>query len=209
MSRRTGSAWTTSPNELGLRMRTFKGHQQNGRMTARGRASAAKSQPFGQSRGEAGIEDFFLGLGDVIIEPAQFDRGLVHVVNDVSGFGIIIAGLTDGADVDEIFFTGLNLELGVGATADHAVADEGDRDMGMAEEADGSVLVGKAGGGGEFVEDIPPALGSIESGMDNSEAGDHAHVFELAKPLSVFGGELASGPVDRFCGGRIKTVKSL
>ena len=48
-------------------------------------ASFAKGEPFGQARRQAGIENFLLGGGDIVIEAAQFDRAFVHVVNDIGG----------------------------------------------------------------------------------------------------------------------------
>jgi hypothetical protein len=36
--------------------------------------------------------------------------------------------------------------------------------------------------------------------VDEGEAGDQAHVFEVAQPLAVFGGELVAGPVNGFGG---------
>jgi hypothetical protein len=59
-------------------------------------------------------------------------------------------------------------------------------------------LIGKAGRGRELVEDITPALGTVERGVDDGKAGDEPDVFEIAQPLAIFGTELAAGPVDGF-----------
>src|SRR5689334_6683802 len=131
--RRTGNAWMTSPRELGLRMKTF---------TPAG--SLAERQAVGQSLRQPGFHDLPLGGRYVVVEAAQFDRALIHVVNHVACLGIAIARLADGAHVDEIFFAGLGLELRVGAPAHHAVADEGHGHMGVAEETNRGVLVGEA-----------------------------------------------------------------
>ena len=74
--------------------------------------SPAEFQPFGETFGQAGGADFFLRGGNVVIEPAKFNGSGVHVVNDVGAFGVVVAWLADGADVDEIFFEGsiLNFE---------------------------------------------------------------------------------------------------
>src|SRR6185436_4221853 len=72
---------------------------------------------------------------------------------------------------------------------------------------DGGVLVSKAGGGGEFVEDVTPALRAVERRVDDGEACDHARVFEIAQPLPVVVGQLFAGPVDGLGGGGIKAVQ--
>src|SRR5690348_2878322 len=68
-------------------------------------------EPFGEAFRQTGGTDFLLSRGNVVIQPAQLDRALVHVVDNISGFGIVIAGLADSADVDEIFFAGLDFEF--------------------------------------------------------------------------------------------------
>jgi hypothetical protein len=60
------------------------------------------SQPFGEAFGQAGGDDFFLGGGNVVFKPAEFNRAGVHVINDVGGLGIVVARLADGSDIDEI-----------------------------------------------------------------------------------------------------------
>jgi hypothetical protein len=71
----------------------------------------SKFQPFGKAFGQAGGADFFLRSGNVVIEPAKFNGSGVHVVNNVGGPGVVVARLADGADVDEIFFGGINFEF--------------------------------------------------------------------------------------------------
>src|ERR1022692_2423228 len=73
----------------------------------------AKLKALGEALGQAGVADFLLGGGDVVVEAAQFDRAGVHVINDVAGLGIVVAGLADGAHVDEIFFGRVNFKLGI------------------------------------------------------------------------------------------------
>ena len=143
-------------------------------------------QPFGETFGQAGGADFFLGGGNVVIEPAQFNGSGVHVVDDVGAFGVVVAWLADGADVDEIFFGRINFKFGIGAAADGGVAHEGDGHVGVAEETNLGVLVGKAGGGGELVKDVAPALRRVERGVHHREIGGHAGVFEFAQPLAFF-----------------------
>lgn len=165
------------------------------------------SEAMGQARGETGLQDFALGGADIVVETTDFDGSFVEVVDNVAGFGVAVAGLADAADIDEIFLARFGLELGVSAAADHGVAHEGDGHMGMAEEADAGVLVSEAGGSSEFIEDVAPALGPIERGMDDGKAGDEANVPEVAEPFEVVLGELVAGPVDGFLGVGVKTFE--
>src|ERR1039458_10898123 len=164
-------------------------------------------QPFGEAFRQAGGADFFLGGGDVVIEPAKFNGSGVHVVNDIGGLGVVVARLADGADVDEILFGRINFKFGIGAAADGGVAHEGDGHVGVAEEADLGVLLGKAGGGGELVEDVTPALRRIERGVNHREAGGHAGVLEIAQPLAFFLGKLFARPVNGVGGMGIETFQ--
>src|SRR5207247_5641798 len=77
----------------------------------------------------------------------------------------------------------------------------------MPEETDGGVLVGETGGGGELVEDVTPALRTVERRVDNGKARDHPRVFEIAQPLAVVVGQLLARPVDGFGRGRIEAVQ--
>ena len=69
------------------------------------------------------------------------------------------------------------------------------------------VLVGEAGGGGEFVEDVAPALRAIEGGVDDGEVGDHPDVFQVAQPLAVFRRQLLAGPVHGLGGGGVEAIQ--
>ena len=65
-NRRTGSAWMTSPSELGFRMRIFKGRGRCIPHVARRKPRhptvklSSEFEPFGQPLGQTGVEDFFL-----------------------------------------------------------------------------------------------------------------------------------------------------
>src|SRR5215471_7907762 len=110
-------------------------------MPAPGEVLFAKSKPFGQPWRQSRIEDFLLSRGDIVLETTQFNRALVDVINDVGGFGVVIARLSDGADINEVFFARLDFEFGVSATANHAIANEGNGDVGVPEETNRRVLV--------------------------------------------------------------------
>src|SRR5271155_5292847 len=88
-SRSTGRAWMTSPRELGLRMRIFKATRR--RLWPAGGEDGlelfADGQTLGQSRRQASLNYFLLRRRNVVIQPPQFNRSLVHVINHVSGLG--------------------------------------------------------------------------------------------------------------------------
>jgi hypothetical protein len=160
-----------------------------------------------QTRRQTRIQNFLLRRADVVIEAAEFDGTFVQIVNYVSGFRVAITGLADTANVYEIFFAGFDFEFGVRAAADHRVPDKRDRDVRVAEKADAGVLVREAGGGGEFVEDVSPALGAIKRGVDDGKAGDETDVTEFAQPFAVVLGQLFARPVDRFLRVRVETFE--
>src|SRR5438270_4616080 len=101
----------------------------------RGQAdSLSESQPLGQPRRQASIQNFFLRGGNVVIKSAQFDGAFINVINDVCGFRIVVARLADGADIYEIFFPLLDLEFRVSPAPHHAIADESYRHVRVAEK---------------------------------------------------------------------------
>src|SRR5205823_12292298 len=117
-------------------MRIFTGGTKQ-RVGARG--LFAVGQSLGQARGQSRFEDFLLRLGNIVVEPAEFDRLLVKIVNDVSGFGDAVARLTNAADVDKILAPGLDFEFRISPASHNAVANNGDRHMAMPEKADASI----------------------------------------------------------------------
>src|SRR4051812_33764211 len=126
MSRSTGSAWITSPKELGLRIRTF---MKSPRL--RTTHSLAVSQAFCQPLREACLENFLLGLGNIVIQTAELDRAFIQIVDDVGGFRIAIARLAHAADIHEVFLARFYLEFGIGAAPDLAITDESQRHVGV------------------------------------------------------------------------------
>ena len=114
--------------------------------------SAAFAEAGSEALGEAGHEDVALGGSDVVGHAVEGDLGGVGVVEGEGGSPIAIAGLSDGAGIDEMTPAGFELEcpgLGGGtgakggaklfplrgrgltvegeAALDVGVADEGDR----------------------------------------------------------------------------------
>ena len=164
-------------------------------------------QSFGEALGQTGGADFFLRGGDVVFQPAQFDGAGVRVVDDIGGFGIIVARLADGSDVDELFFGRINFEFGVGAAAHHGIAHEGNRHMGMAKETELGVLVGKTGRRRQFVKHVTPALGRIERGVDDGEVVDQFGVLQVTEPLALLVGKLCAGPTDGLGGVGIESFQ--
>src|SRR5688572_11027489 len=92
-------------------------------------ALLAVGEAFGEAGGKAGLKNLLLGFGNVVIEPAQLDRSFIQIINDVGGFRVVVARLTDAADVHEIFPAGLHLELRIGAATNMTIANERHRHM--------------------------------------------------------------------------------
>ena len=123
------------------------------------------------------------GRRHVVLDAAQFDQVVGQIENDVSGFRVAVAGLADGAGVDEVFAADLDFDLAVHAALDALlVADEGDGQVGVTVETDRGVLVGDAGGSREFVEHVRPFLRQVERGVDDGEWIDNPDVFQVAEP---------------------------
>ena len=72
--------------------------------------------------------------------------------------------------------------------------------MGVAVKTELGVLVIKARGGIELVEDVAPFVRGIEGGVDDGEIAHLADHFEVAEPLLVGFGKLVAGPVDGLFG---------
>src|SRR5436190_21989369 len=73
--------------------------------------SLPQRQPFREAGREAGSHDLGLRSRNVVVQSPQFHRAFVHVVNDISRFGIAVARLADAADVDEILPARLDFEF--------------------------------------------------------------------------------------------------
>src|SRR5260221_608442 len=153
------------------------------------------------------IENFFLGGSDVVFQPAQLDETLIGVIHNVGCLGIVIAWLSDCANVGEILFARFDLELVVGAAADHTIADKAYRHMRVAEETNGGVLIRKTGGCREFVKNVAPSLRTIQSGVDYREISDHPHILQVPQPLLVLGGKLLTRPVHSLGGCGIEALQ--
>lgn len=97
----------------------------------------------------------------------------VDVVEDVGGAWVAVAGLADGAGVDEVFGVGLDLVgFAGGDVFDFGGLDVGARDVGVAVEADLGELVGEVRHGVEAVGDVVPVGGLVEGGVDDGEVVD-------------------------------------
>ena len=166
-------------------------------------------KPLGQSLRQSGGENLLLRGSDIVVQATYLNRSVERVVDDVGALGIVIARLTDGTDIDEIFLTRLGLELGIRSAAYDAVFDKSDGHMRVTKEANGCVLVSEAGGGGEFVEHVTPALRAIERGVNDGEIGHHARVLQVTQPLTIILGELSACPIDGFGGGGVEAFEML
>ena len=111
---------------------------------------------------------------------------LGDIVHDVTGFGVTVSWLSDAPDIDEIAPTGLDLQFGVGTAFDACgIANERQRVMSVAKEADWRILVGEAGGSFQLIKNVPPALRGIQGGMDYGKIVHQTEVPKLAQPLPV------------------------
>ena len=135
-------------------------------------ALSAKFQTFRQEARQPGFDDLVLRRRDVVFHPPLFDHVFIDVVNAVGRAPIAVPRLPHAAGVDEIFFGRLDHELVDLHAFDAVVADEGAGYVGVSEKANGGVLIGKARGRIERVEDVSPLLRCIESGVDDREIAD-------------------------------------
>src|SRR4029077_9990645 len=138
--------------------------------------------------------DFPLRGGDVVRQTVQFEHSVDQVVSHVSCLLIIVSRLTDGAAVYEVLFAGLDFEPCVGASSHNGIADEGDRDVRVSEEAKIRLLAREAHICCQFVEHVSPPLWGLQCRMDDSEVSDLAHVRKAAQPLTIIGGKLLASP---------------
>ncbi len=76
--------------------------------------------------------------------------------------------------------------------------------MRVPKKADRRILIREAGGGGELIEHVTPALRPVERGVNDGEIGHHARVFQVPQPLPVFGAELGARPIDGLGGGGVE-----
>lgn len=149
---------------------------------------------------------------DVVVNAAELDGGgieLGDVVDDVAGLGDTIAGLADGADVDEV---GALVEeaIGGGPLLDGArdgVAQEDAGDVGVAVEANVGALGGEAVGGVRGIEGVAEVLGAVEGGVDGGEAEEGDGVGEGLEPTDVVFAEVATGPLDDAGGVGLEVVE--
>jgi hypothetical protein len=102
--------------------------------------------------------------------------------------------LSDATGVHEIFFPKLDMNLFLLGAMGAFVADKGALDVSVAEETDGSVLVGETGGGIEIAKDVTPLRGSIESGVHNGEIAHLPLEAQVAQPFTVLVTQLLARP---------------
>src|SRR3981081_833783 len=114
-----------------------------------------EGKALGQESGQPGLDDFLLRRLEIVFYAALLDHVLFNVINAVGGMPIAIARLANTAGVDEILSGGVDLKL-LDAHATHAAffPNKSHRHVGMAEKTNSRVLIGKAGGGVEIVEDV-------------------------------------------------------
>ena len=106
------------PKGAGLDDQDFHARRNGGRLFAEAQAN-------GELVGKAGLSDFVLDGGDIVVEALDLDALGVGVVDDVGGFWIAVARLADGTNVDEVATAGFDLNGGPAVFgADGAFLDE-------------------------------------------------------------------------------------
>src|SRR5690349_5980581 len=83
----------------------------------RGGSSSSVSKSFRQPFRQTGCENLLLRPGNIVIQPTQLNGAFVHVINDISGLGIVITRLADRPHVYEVFLAGFDFELRVSPAA--------------------------------------------------------------------------------------------
>ena len=152
------------------------------------------------------VADFFLRRRNVVLEPVQLDQVLIKIESDVAGLGLPIAGLPNGADIEKILAANFQLDAGVQAALDSVgPPHKTDGNMRVPVEANLGVMIVKAIGSGELVENVRPFLRQIERGVDDGKALDLTDIFQVAQPGPLLFAQLFPGPPDGFGGQNIKT----
>ena len=63
-----------------------------------GNGLSAQGQPVGQALGQSSIQYLGLGFLEIILQPAQFNRPCLEIVDRVAGSRITVPGLANAAD---------------------------------------------------------------------------------------------------------------
>ena len=151
--------------------------------------------------------DAFLRGGDVIGNSYKIDGMGIRVVDDAACAVVAVAGLADGADADENIMVWRQVDetaetLKVDVFAGRVCGDN--RNVGMAVEADATVLEEKVEGGAVFADDIAPAGERLAGCVANLivEPSAFENHRQAVKPFHLAVGQYFAIPVknfDRFC----------
>src|SRR3954468_5092426 len=118
-----------------------------------------EGQPVRQGVGQAGFADAALRLLDGVFDAIPADDPLVAVVGHVGSTGIAVAGLADGAGIDEITAPGIELDAAARAaqrlhSQQATFQPEQRRDVSVAEEGHRRLKTGEDLPGVNVREDV-------------------------------------------------------
>ncbi len=168
---------------------------------------SANRQAFREQWRQAGLDDFLLRGGELVLNPPLLDDVVLHVVNAVSGAPIGVARLANAPDVNEILFARLDAEQFGADASDALVADKGHGHVSVTEEANGRVLIGETRGRVEVIEDVAPLARSIEGGVHDGKIAHLPLQAQVAQPYFVLRGEVIARPLDGALGQFIKVAR--
>src|SRR5436305_2863390 len=166
------------------------------------RTLGSERQPVRQGMRQAGLADAALGLLNGIFDPVPADDALGAVVGHVGGPRVAVAGLADGAGVDEVAPPRVELDAAAGAAQclhpkEPSLQPEERRDVGVAEEGHRHLEAGEDLPGVDVGEDVGVLV--ERRAVADGEPLLHLHrsLGEAADVAEVGRGEPAGGPLRR------------
>src|SRR5947209_10133850 len=166
------------------------------------RTLGPERQPVRQGMGEAGFADAALRLLNGIFDPVPADDAPGAVVGHVGGPRIAVAGLADGAGVDEVAPPGIELDAAARAaqglhSQQPPLQPEERRDVGVAEEGHRHLVAGEDLPGVDVGEDVGVLV--ERRAVADGEPLLHLHrpLGEAADVAEVGRSEPAGGPLRR------------
>jgi hypothetical protein len=177
-------------------------------------------EPGGQARRQVRGDDFFLGYSEIVGHAMEGHDPGVGVEHGEGGAPVAVAGLADGAGIDEIAAIFAERPVGrlglangaiAGAVgfADRARKHEAALQVSVSEERDGGGI------GNEWFDGVAGAdcvFIFVERGaVDELDAGEFVEMDgtlrQRAEPFEIFGGELIARPESSEAGDRVEVVE--
>src|SRR6267378_8387763 len=121
----------------------------------------------------------------------------VQVINAVCGSPIPVPWLTNTASIDEVLFAGFDRDFVAHGWRRVRVPNKGALNVGMAKEAESSLLISKTGRCLSRSEDITPVSGHIEGSVDDGEIVHLLLQGQMVQPRPIRFTQLGARPHDR------------